>query len=185
MFFFVAFLICTATALFIGAPLFQRGGREMEAGTPGFRPDGGSPSGTPTSSALEERRDTLLLALKELEFDRSMGKIEESDYDRLRGATAAEAAAVLSQLEDAGAPLTLPVGTGSTSPRRPVAESALRDAEIEAEVLVARARRRTREKSAKRTEAEGWLCAQCGRDMGQNDRFCATCGAARTSQPVA
>jgi rubrerythrin len=175
MFFFIAFLICMATALFIGAPLFQRGRGQAESGTVGFHSTASSSGGTPTNSALEERRDTLLLTLKELEFDHSMGKIDESDYARLRAATTTEAATVLSQLEEAHARVGV---TGSTGAYRSANEAALRDAEIEAEVLVARARRK-REKSVKSPQASAWLCAQCGRAMNEEDRFCATCGTPR------
>jgi hypothetical protein len=178
MFFFLAFLICAATALFIAAPLFPRSAKGANALTPGFGADGASLAGGSAISMLEERRDALLLTLKELEFDRSMSKIEASDYERLRAATAAETAIVLRRLEDAGAPLASPVVDGSV--RRPEPEAVARDAEIEAEILVARVRRRRRAKSAQKPETAGWLCAQCGRAMGEMDRFCATCGSGST-----
>jgi rubrerythrin len=181
MFYFLAFLICMATALFIGAPLFQRGRQAEEGETVGFHLGDVATDGTPTSSALAERRDALLLALKELEFDHSMGKIEEGDYVRLRAATTTEAATVLNQLESARASFASPTMIGSAGVLLSEGEAAVRDAEIEAEILIARARqRRRREKSARGSQTEGWLCTQCGRAMSDTDRFCATCGTPRT-----
>ena len=60
-----------------------------------------SPS-TPTET-LPERRDNLLRQLKELEFDYSMGKVDASDYERMRGELSSETSDVLSRLEASSA----------------------------------------------------------------------------------
>ena len=59
------------------------------------------------------------------------------------------------------------------------------EAEAEIEILVARTRRRLQLQNARAqadVTAGAWQCAKCARQMGQDDRFCASCGAARPVQ---
>lgn len=94
-------------------------------------------------SALQARPDALL-ALRDLDFDFRTGKIAEEDYSPLRGRLVAEAAAALQA--DAAS------------------QSGL-DAEIEAAVRAARAKRR-----------DGSACSKCGAPAHAGDKFCPNCG---------
>ena len=76
--------------------------------------------------------------------------------------------------------ITAPVSPPGSELRRRV------EAEAEIEILVARRRRRIRVVQASQNVAAQqnaavhvWQCAECGRQMGRDDRFCASCGAAR------
>ncbi|HEX8235612.1 MAG TPA: hypothetical protein VF600_06615 [Abditibacteriaceae bacterium] len=116
------------------------------------------------SATLPERRDNLLRQLKELEFDYSMGKIDTSDYERMRADLSSETSIVLTRLENAAR-------VDST----PALSTRNRDLEVEIEVQIARARRRL----SSRTD-DSWRCTECGRQMAGRDRFCASCGARRS-----
>lgn len=111
------------------------------------------------SAVLEEERDVLLRDLKDLEFDQRMGKVDEADYSEMRAVLIENTNAVFDELENIS---------------RPVQGGGWLDLEIEAEVLIARARLQL---------ALGalWKCV-CGRRMSEADKFCATCGAARPQQ---
>lgn len=86
---------------------------------------------------LTELRDTLLRNLKDLEFDRSMGKINEDEYAVLRAQMTAQVSKVLDQIER-GANRTQATAFAGAS--GPVFSSAA-DVSLELEVLVARVRR--------------------------------------------
>ena len=96
-------------------------------------------------------------AFQQLDFDLSMGKIGEEEYRQAR------------------AQLTTEIFDQDVVPAQPSSN----DADIEAEILIARARRRKRE-----TPATSWTCGECGRAMSGEDRFCASCGAARVMETV-
>jgi len=117
-----------------------------------------------THTNLEERRDTILRSLKELEFDHSTGKIEDAEYAAQRADFTSQATRIFDQLEAPVAPQNL------SSPSLALAER-----EIELEVLVMRARRKS----------DDWQCARCHRTMKNADRFCASCGAERIQEHVA
>jgi uncharacterized Zn finger protein (UPF0148 family) len=182
-------LIGALTAWYVSVPLWRTAARGVAG------------QATPRSAAnqtLRERRDTLLRHLKELEFDRSMEKIEADDYTRLRAAVSAEAATVLRELEDAE---TARRASGNVASR--AVPGQLMSLDIETEILIARARRQNHRaprhdvnsvsngSAANGAQANGgngvtraatmvaWHCVSCGRGMGENDQFCASCGTRR------
>ena len=124
--------------LFVGYPFFQSPRGEVDASVP------------PRVRQLLERKDQLLAAIKEAEFDRDLGKMEADEYEPLHRELQEEAVGVLQQLErlDSGAP------GGAT------------EEQIEAEVAARRQR-----------EPEPPVCAECGAQGGAQDRFCSKCGA--------
>lgn len=199
MLFFWMIVVGVLTAGWVSVPFWRTAARNVAGQV--------TPRGTPRGAAyqtLRERRDTLLRHLKELEFDRSMEKIEADDYARLRATVSAEAATVLRELEE----VETTRRTSSTSPSQPI-PGQLMSLDIETEILIARARRKSHraprrdangasnEAQAHSVEMNGarvggdsngvtraaavadWHCASCGRGMGENDQFCATCGTRR------
>src|SRR5574341_2510077 len=100
---------------------------------------------------LVKRREAVLAALRDLDFDHGVGKVAEEDYAPLRRALLAEAAGVMSQLDEEQAK----------------AEADL-DARIEAEVLGVR--------QTLRAEREDDICPACGRRSRSGDAYCAGCG---------
>ncbi len=141
----ISFLICAAVIAFVAMPLF----RERRAWVQ-------MPMQARRAMLLDER-DALLRDLKDLEFDREMGKIDDADYAEMRAASADQASSVLQALEGG---MVAPNGRGQM------------ERDIEAEVMVARARLRLQK------APDGWKCV-CGRQMSDSDKFCASCGATR------
>lgn len=98
---------------------------------------------------LVERREQLLAAIKEIEFDQAMDKLPEGEYQQLRRQLEAEAMGVLHQLDQfKGQP-----GWGRGL-----------EAQVEKDILALRQHARTH-------------CPSCGASRRPTDRFCARCGA--------
>ena len=102
-------------------------------------------------AVLLEHRDSLYSAIRELEFDHRMGKVEDEDYRRMREDYTQRAATVLKELD-------------RSDGRSRIAS------EIEREVAV------VRNKSQPKAQAGGVFCTSCGAGIKDKDRFCAQCG---------
>lgn len=114
---------------------------------------------------LLEKRASLRRQSAELEFDRTMDKLNAEDYEALRDKFASESADVEAKLGEKSASNSM--------------EDASADFDLEAEVLVARARRKRAVTTPYMAASiEAWACA-CGRTMSIADKFCASCGASR------
>lgn len=108
----------------------------------------------------EARRDAALEALREVEFDYRTGKLPEEEYRRLREAHGREAIrardeAAAARAESAGRPGAEGPGEGLASP----SAGSLASGEAE----------------------EPQACGVCGARLRPGTRFCARCGAPRTS----
>ncbi len=126
---------------------------------------------------LLARKDSALRAIKELEFDHQVGKIDAADYQRLNERLRRQAITLLQQLEQI-TPL-----------------SAALDEQLEAEIAQ---RRQARPAStpAKPVSAPVMqpvataagathFCTQCGARLDTSFKFCANCGASVTAGTVA
>lgn len=114
----------------------------------------------PTES--EARKRVALLALRDVEYDFATGKLDQGDYEGLRGELAAEALAAL-DAEAAGTPAG--EAAGAVSGAR-MARSRERD-DLEGEIARFRAALR-----------EGTACPECGEANPAGSRFCGGCGRA-------
>lgn len=106
-------------------------------------------------------REALLAALRDIRFDREMGKLTEEDFSTLDAQYRARAVEVLKQLDAVDA-----VDNAEIE-----AEDAL-DAWIEAEVRA----RRTQHKDRSDVPTARH-CPGCGKPLAAGDRFCSQCGA--------
>jgi hypothetical protein len=97
-----------------------------------------------------EQRDALYAAIRELDFDHRMGKIDDEDYQRMRGDYTRQAAALLREVDR---------GNG----RSRAAD------DVEREVAAVR-------KKEGQVQTQTAFCASCGAKVRSNDRFCASCG---------
>ncbi len=129
-------------------------------------------------SGLLAERDRLLTALRELEFDQTLGKIPAEDYPVQRAYLMQEAANVLrkldalngeahpasaeERLEDAVA-----VRPASAAPIAQPKPNAAEMDELEAQIA---ARRRSRQ------EKSAGFCPNCGKPVQKSDQFCSRCG---------
>ncbi|MDF2440965.1 MAG: hypothetical protein JWN98_1949, partial [Abditibacteriota bacterium] len=144
----LSFLVAAVTVFYIAAPFRQARANSLNAPTARRRE---------SVLRLEARREDLLRDLKDLEFDYRMQKFEASEYAELRASMAAEASEVLQKLEEVrgSQPKSGKKARRETvSATRPAADAALQDvqsvqssaaqfdAQIEIEIMIARARRR-------------------------------------------
>lgn len=104
---------------------------------------------------LLQRKDTLLLSIKELEFDYHTGKLSQEDYQRLDQRLRQQAIALLRQIEQA-APHTTQL-----------------DEELEAAI---QRQRRVTDRVVNVAEKSQLHCPQCRAAVGRADKFCPQCG---------
>lgn len=101
-------------------------------------------------------------SLAQLELERTLGQISEEEYQSSRDMIAAQS------------------DTANSSSLQDNADESF---DVEAEILIARARLRHQSQDA--TSGQGWTCASCSREMSASDKFCASCGAAQPQQATA
>ena len=110
-----------------------------------------------TRAALEREKTLVLRALKELEFDRAMGKVAPADFEEVSGRLRARALTLMQQLD-----VALP-GYSDTIERELARRlAALGEAAPAAAPAAVAARR---------------ICADCGMANDPDARFCKSCGA--------
>jgi len=105
--------------------------------------------GQRTRAALEREKSLTLRAIKELEFDRAMGKLSEADWQEMSGRLRARAAGLFKQL-DAGA--------------------GYRD-QVERDLA-----QKLAEGAAPSAAGRGNFCTDCGTKNEQDAKFCKNCG---------
>ena len=103
-------------------------------------------------SALEREKALALRAIKELEFDRAMGKVSAKDFDEMAGRLRTRALGLMKQLD-----------------QRDAGYRAL----IEQDLTARLAQRKTPDKTSV-AAAEG--CSSCGTVNDADARFCKGCG---------
>jgi rubrerythrin len=127
-------------------------------------------------SALLAERDRILDALQELDFDHTLGKIPDSDYEAQRTRLMRAGADILRQIDEYAGRTAEETPANdrleaAVAERKAAAEPARADDELEA--LIA-ARRRAKITSGKAKGAG--FCPQCGSPVYEGDRFCPKCG---------
>lgn len=110
-----------------------------------------------TRAALEREKTLVLRSLKELEFDRAMGKVSDADFQEMGGRLRARARSLLKQLDVDGAAYRDLI-------ERELAERVMRDGEVSADTASPPAAR--------------LVCKSCGASNERDARFCKSCGAA-------
>jgi hypothetical protein len=152
MLYFISGLIFVSVAAFVLHPLLRRPSRaeKLDAKMNG------------AVGNLEEQRDAVYAALKELDFDFQTGKLSSEDYETLRQQYRQQAVAILQQIDE-------------------VKTKGAVDFEVEAEVAIARARLKRQGKKRSALPSASWTCAPCRRTMTVEDNFCSGCGAKRPS----
>ncbi len=115
-----------------------------------------------TRAALEREKQLTLRTIKELEFDRSMGKVSEDDYREMAGRLRARASRLIRQL-DAGASYRTKIEQDLA--KRLGAGAATADGTVAADSTVASA-----------AAAAGQACAACSTLNDLDAKFCKSCG---------
>ena len=125
-----------------------------------------------TRAALEREKALVLRSIKELEFDRAMGKVSEKDFGEMSARLRARATGLMRQI-DAGAGYREQIereiekrlgkaGSASGGPNR----------------LRAEARSDEKRAEAEEQDPPGGVCAQCKTTNDLDARFCKSCGSA-------
>ena len=78
---------------FVLAPLFRKDAAEAERVV----------AVTSAVRELQSRREMLLASLKDLEDDKATGKLDDRDYDELKGKLTGQAVEVMKRLDELGA----------------------------------------------------------------------------------
>jgi hypothetical protein len=120
--------------------------------------------GQRTRAALEREKTLALRAIKELEFDRAMGKLSEEDWKEMSGRLRTRAGRLMRQL-DAGAGYRAQI------------ERDLAQKLADADARLKGSRDEARRDEARRDETAGErLCAACSTGNDADARFCKGCG---------
>lgn len=106
----------------------------------------------------EHRKELALAALKEIEFDRATGKIDDADYARMKAHYTTEALDAIRDADAAAAPVPVEPALVAVAAGGGTADAA--------EALVAAKRR-----------AGGRFCTECGAALEGKGKFCVECGA--------
>lgn len=119
-----------------------------------------SPAADRRRSRLLAEQERLLNALRELDFDYTLGKVPAEDYPLQRAELIRQGAEVMRKLDE------LPPVARRT---RQVASALVTDDAIEERITARRSERR---------EKVGGFCPHCGKVVLATDRFCSHCGKA-------
>jgi hypothetical protein len=139
---------------------------------------------------MQARREAALTAIKDLEFDYRVGKVEEADYQALDAQLRAEAIAILKEIDRRSGAKS---GRGDAQIEREIAQQRRKsaaagrslEAEVEAEIAALRRKSAPAAQPAGKREvapaavgnaAEPAFCTQCGAPIAAEDRFCRKCG---------
>jgi len=110
-----------------------------------------------TRAALDREKTLVLRSLKELEFDRAMGKVSDADFREMGGRLRARARSLLKQLDVDGAAYRDPI-------ERELAERVMQGGEVSADTASSQAAR--------------LVCGNCGGSNERDAKFCKSCGTA-------
>ena len=165
---FLILAVLVPVVLFISRPLIERSATAVTAEEHDY-------------SALLAERDRILIAVHELDFDHTMGKIPEAEYPTLRDNLMHRGAEILRQIDEYDGALVETEANDrieaaiAARKESPVEKSAAlpADPDDELEALIAKRRRAQKENDQPKTTG---FCTQCGNCIQESDRFCPKCG---------
>jgi hypothetical protein len=130
------------------------------------------PVGGRTRAALEREKTLLLRSIKELEFDRAMGKVSDADFQEMAGRLRLRAIALMKQLDGDAAGYRELIERELRG--RLAARSASVRAEIDVQAPVGAAGVERLEPAPAGIDV--FACAACGTRNDPDARFCKQCG---------
>ena len=144
----VIFGLLIGACYWIINPLLQQDGRQT-----GF-----TPKPEDILEELKNKKDNAYATIRELEFDLSMGKLSEEDFQILKRQYIQEAVGYMKAMDNLKSP--------------PAAISKPTDTDLEEEIEQEDTASRTLES----TKGNYIYCTSCGRKAAVERRFCAACG---------
>ena len=154
-----AAVIILSLAVFAAAAVGIAALRTVMPLTSKARPDSTQVLGGRTRAVLERDKALVLRSIKELEFDRAMGKVSEKDFAEMSGRLRARAARLLRQLD---------AGTGYREQIEREIERRLGKAPVVG--------------GSKEQDPPYAVCVQCSTKNDADARFCKGCGKALESR---
>jgi hypothetical protein len=154
---FLLLFVLGAIAFFVSLPFLNRS-RNVNA-----------PRKEKATAALVLERERILSALRDLEFDNSLGKIPEEDFPLLRNELMQKGAQVLRQLDELS-PLASKRSTNVNEDlpgKDTAASNPLLDEDLEASLV--------KRRNAQKQKTAGF-CPNCGKPIYATDLFCPSCG---------
>ncbi|MBI2305040.1 MAG: zinc ribbon domain-containing protein [Chloroflexi bacterium] len=123
--------------------------------------------GEGTPYGLTSRKDSVLYALQDLEFEREVGSLSEADYRTLDQRYRARAISILKEMDEniGDESLEADIERRVKSLRRSSAKEPMEET-IERQVAALR----------QHPQEKGKPCPRCGQSTGVGDRFCRHCG---------
>ncbi|MCA9606657.1 MAG: zinc ribbon domain-containing protein [Myxococcales bacterium] len=161
------FMVLAGSMVMLGLAALWQSLRSAFGGGPAIGSDGAV--GLPERTALVAEKQTLLRAIKDIQFERELGKISEEDFERLDKAYRRRAKQVLALLDQ------------DLEPYRVRADKEIADAMGEAEDRGPYRRGGSGRKKKKGTPAKqaarprGVECPACGVDNAKDAVFCKAC----------
>ncbi|MHB8381432.1 MAG: zinc ribbon domain-containing protein [Candidatus Binataceae bacterium] len=167
MLYLAAAMIVAGVAMFVAAPL---------AG--GLLPSRGKRRGPDQIDALrlEHERGLAVQGLRELEFDREMGKLSDADYEALRATLENRALVAMQSIERLASEIeSAPVAVVALAPKPPLLVEASRRAEPPRPAQISTFGATRPGGAASRGVR---FCPQCGTRTIADARYCGECGLA-------
>ena len=130
-------------------PLLQENGRQK---------NGFTPKQEDILEKLKSQKDGVYATIRELEFDLSMGKLSEEDFQILKRQYLQEAAGYMQEMDKLKPP--------------PAEISKPMDTDLEEEIVQENTANRTPES----TQRKYIYCTSCGEQAAVESRYCAACG---------
>jgi hypothetical protein len=152
---FLGVLLTLVALVVLAYPILRRSPTAASAGAGSSALVGLQPNQEQLDELLA-RREAALQSLRELSFDRQVGKISEEDFGAFETNLKLNAASVFRALDE-----------WEAEADRRLGPTLIRDYTIRLESL-----------------KQGSACPACGRRAGANDRFCAGCGASLPAGPL-
>jgi hypothetical protein len=158
-----ALAVLILVAIFVARPLTQHGAPISRRGA--------------ETSSLEADLDRTIDTLRELEFDRALGKIPDDEFPARRQELVARGADELRHLDDVRGALGNAAADRAQAFEREVASrrhapASAREAALEAEIAARRAPAGATNGSGRKAG----FCPACGSPVQVGDKFCPRCG---------
>lgn len=149
---FILLAILLLVAIFLSQPFFEQ---EEKSTNPESE-----------YSHLLAERERLLDRIQELDFDYSLDKISDDDYQQARTSLVHETAGIMRKIDQ----IEKEKGIEKTSPSEEALRRSPRKTEVDdIETLIASRRRELGEKKR-------GFCPHCGHTVSESDQYCVHCG---------
>ena len=163
--------ITAAVAIYIALPFFLK--KDIQEPDADNVPDPNEEDQTvELIQTLENQKESLFSAIKDIEFDYGLGKLSKEDYEELNNKYKVEAASVLKKIDETQKEDNS-LGIDNIEQevllyRKERDNNQINDDQIEDEISAFR--------SASSINTLENMCSQCGAEHGSEDLFCSICG---------